>query len=402
MRFVILADDFTGAMDTGIQFAQRGIVTAYYEDISLFHKALSENACQVFVVNTKSRHLSAAEAYVAVSAFSAISINGGVDGIMKKTDSGLRGNVAGELESLVAADPNAILNFIPAYPKMNRITRGGCQYIDGIPVHESVFGKDPFDPVLTSCVRDLFADGERITIWDASSEEDIRRIVKSVAWPAAKSASVPLWAGCAGLGEVLAEQLPFQFRELEPVTYPSELLVICGSVNEVTGKQVFSAGQNGFFRESLGAEKVFDHAYWECGDGQRWLEQIWLRCSEGIPCVVDTGFPDKDEIVRSSQRQHITVAESSRRTAAVLGGILCHMTRRQIPAVLMIIGGDTLQAYMEQLEFRELHLLRQLIPGVVLCRVIWEKGEQILITKSGGFGDEDLLIKLWEMLQNRK
>lgn len=59
--------------------------------------------------------------------------------IYKKTDSALRGNIGAELGALVAASGQKILPFVPAFPQMNRITKGGIHYIDGVPVTESSF-----------------------------------------------------------------------------------------------------------------------------------------------------------------------------------------------------------------------------------------------------------------------
>ena len=47
------------------------------------------------------------------------------------------------------------LAFMPAMPVLHRITVGGVHYIDGAPVAESVFGKDPFEPVRESDVAKL-------------------------------------------------------------------------------------------------------------------------------------------------------------------------------------------------------------------------------------------------------
>lgn len=417
MRFIILADDFTGAMDTGIQFAQRGIPTGYYGEIFAFQKALSHSGREVFIVNTNSRHLSAQEAYETVYKYARIAIEAGVDGIMKKTDSGLRGNVGSELAALKQAGGDSRLSFIPAYPKMNRVTRDGYHYIEGVPVHESVFGKDPFEPVTTSCVQNLFSQSKErtysmnlgsyqkgqmpkgIIIWDAASKEDIRNIVMHVSDEMQDEEKTILWAGCAGLGDVLAEQLSFGHREPETLTWPSGLLVACGSVNAVSKEQVLFAVQHGFYRESLEAEEIFREDYVGSQQFGKRLERIQQRCSQGIPCMIDTGFPDREEIIRRSSAEQLSPGEAGERTADTLGGILCRITRQRMPVVLMVIGGDTLQGYMEQLGFQELRLLRELAPGVVLCMVIWEGTEQFLITKSGGFGDRELLVNIRETLK---
>lgn len=65
---LIIADDFTGALDTGVQFAARGIRTrvTVAPDVDFA-------ACEmdVLVVNTETRHLPAAKAYDIVAELTA-------------------------------------------------------------------------------------------------------------------------------------------------------------------------------------------------------------------------------------------------------------------------------------------------------------------------------------------
>ena len=58
LLLLILADDFTGALDTGVQFAACGIPTRVVvgEQVDL-----AANDVSVLVVDTETRHLSAAD-----------------------------------------------------------------------------------------------------------------------------------------------------------------------------------------------------------------------------------------------------------------------------------------------------------------------------------------------------
>ena len=63
---LILADDFTGSLDTGVHFAKQGVSTvvqiADRED-----SFPSDTDAQVLVLDTESRHLSAEHAYNRIS-----------------------------------------------------------------------------------------------------------------------------------------------------------------------------------------------------------------------------------------------------------------------------------------------------------------------------------------------
>ncbi len=61
LKLLVIADDLTGASDTGVQFAKKGIPVLVVTGITCESTTLSTDH-QVVVVNTESRHLEAAEA----------------------------------------------------------------------------------------------------------------------------------------------------------------------------------------------------------------------------------------------------------------------------------------------------------------------------------------------------
>lgn len=128
MVLLIIADDFTGALDTGVQFAARGIKTRVVVGADA---ALTHQNADVLVVDTETRHLPAAQAYAAVEGLVQRAKYAGFAYLYKKTDSALRGNVGAELAALLSASSSRQLAFLPAFPQMNRVTKNGVQYIDG-------------------------------------------------------------------------------------------------------------------------------------------------------------------------------------------------------------------------------------------------------------------------------
>ena len=59
LRLLILADDFTGALDTGVRFAARGIPT---QVLTAKAHHFTEEDAEVLVIDTETRHLSPTEA----------------------------------------------------------------------------------------------------------------------------------------------------------------------------------------------------------------------------------------------------------------------------------------------------------------------------------------------------
>ena len=131
LLLLILADDFTGALDTGVQFAACGIPTRVVVGEQVDFAA---NDAAVLVVDTETRHLSAAEAYAVIAKLTREAMSAGVFSIYKKTDSALRGNIGAELSALLKTSGERRLPFLPAFPQIDRVTRDGVHYISGVPV----------------------------------------------------------------------------------------------------------------------------------------------------------------------------------------------------------------------------------------------------------------------------
>ena len=60
----------------------------------------------------------------------------------------------------------------------------------------------------------------------------------------------------------------------------------------------------------------------------------------------------------------------------------------------MLTGGDTLLQCMNSVGARELEPVCELESGIVLARFTYQGRTRYVITKSGGFGQENLLVEL--------
>ena len=69
-------------------------------------------------------------------------------------------------------------------------------------------------------------------------------------------------------------------------------------------------------------------------------------------------------------------------------------------ARLMCVGGDTLLALMQAVKVSELIPICELSKGVVLTSFIYRGKIYYIMTKSGGFGEADLLVRLANNTKN--
>lgn len=422
-ELMIIADDFTGALDSGVHFAERGIGTRVIVspgDDRNWEEGLRSKETTVLVVDAETRHVSPDQAYRKVYAIVEDGKKAGIPYIYKKTDSALRGNIGSELEAACRAAGERVLSFVPALPQMNRITKGGKQYIDGVPVSRSVFGTDPFEPVTEDSVKNIIrlqsdipvveaeAPGESpvqgpaqtsaIVVYDAETDEDIRRIGAELT----ASGQGRLMAGCAGFAAVLPDLLGLKHREPEEAELENRLFVICGSVNPITKKQLNRGEQAGYPRIYMAAGEKLDLDFWKSEAGEEKIRQLTGKSVKNDCVILDTNDPEAGAgTLEYAKALGMDTEQVRQRIPETLGIILKHMLDNGLRAVWLVTGGDTLLGFMKEIRQWELKPIRQIRPGCVLTRLYYNGREHHIITKSGGFGDENLLVELTEELKGK-
>ena len=382
LRLAILADDLTGALDTGVQFAALGCRTAVTVGTEL------SPDCTAAVCDLETRRLTPDEAYARTAKAAEAALEAGARYIYVKTDSGLRGNVGAALAALSAAGKPVL--FAPAYPENRRVTRGGIHYIDGVPVSRSLFGRDPLTPVRHDKVADILretgsADFREIggavpdspagvMLADAETDGDLFRLAGE-----ALDRNVVRFAGCAGLARQLAARLDLSGETEIPMPRADSLLILCGSVSPVSLAQL---------------EKVRETA--PC---------FLLREAAADPSPVRAALDRGTAVVASAfTAADIRENDAAGCTAASVAAAMGHLARQlteRAACGLFVTGGETLLAVMEALGNGSLLPLREAESGVVLCRLQRGDEARLLITKSGSFGSPDVMRRACERYGRR-
>lgn len=413
-RLLVIADDFTGALDTGIQFAANGAGTEILTDTEFDFREYPSTG--VFIVDTETRHVSEAEAYRIVYGLVKRAVDAGIDYLYKKTDSGLRGNIAVEVIAALDASGEDFLAFLPAFPEMKRTVENGISYIDGIPIEKSVFGKDPFEPVTCSRVKDFFGKRreivkeyhepselrimpgrKQIAIFDSVTDADLLRIGSYLQ----KRNLLRVAAGCAGFASVIAELLDISSHKVRPEIINGPLLIICGSVNEISKKQLACAQREGYPRVTLTVGQQLNSDYLKSEDGKDFLKMIFHICKSQGVCMIDTCSDRK--LIEDYMEKGLDSLENVRvRIAEQMGEIMSGLIMLGLNPTLMVIGGDTLFHFVRKVKCRQISLLSELEKGVVYSRMKIGGNFYGVISKSGGFGDEALLVRLIERMNGER
>lgn len=408
-KLLIIADDFTGALDSSVQFASKGADTIAVTCANFDISAIDINALDVLVVNADTRHLTPQQAADIIILIVKQAIACGYKYIFKKTDSALRGNVGAELDALSKAFGRSVV-FVPAYPKQNRITKNGIQYIDGIPVAESVFGADPFNPVEKSDVRELLglAEGKTVlhslqqsgevffnencsvNIYDSETNEEQLAIAEHLGCD-----NLVCTAGCAGFAEVLAKMLGYKNKE-KTLTFKSKMLVmICGSMNPITVAQMDYSEKLGRCRINLTPEEKLENRQPSSQQIDRFIKIL----KEQGCLIIDAGDANgSNQTDEYAKKHNMTLEEMRINIVKNMARITRAIVDTNTECTLFCTGGDTLKAVMAALKVQVLKPIAELLPGIVASEFEYNGNICQVISKSGGFGKEDLIERILEYI----
>lgn len=409
-KILIIADDLTGALDTGVHFSRCGFLTRV-EIGTVF----LEDGVEVTVFDSETRHLKPEDAYYTVLAFTSFfkikSLFSDLEYIYKKTDSTLRGNIGVEFKAILD-NFNSPIFFVPAYPEQGRITKNGIQYVDGKPIAESVFAKDPLNPIKTSFIPDIIREQADIKtfvitkdnyecilngnlelgvyIFDAETREDLERIGRLLK----EKNLLRFTAGCAGFAETLTRLIVSN-----PTTYLPEinleaqpLILICGSINERSLSQIrYIKRKRKVLDVILTPELVFKKKRFFLGNSLlRDCEVVVIRTVEKASDV-----KIYEEYARANS---INLEELPSIVAKRLGDIGYRLLRRlnERTNTIVTFGGDTLLALTDRMGIRHLFPLLEIDKGTVVSSM----EDLFFISKAGGFGEEDVIEKILDLIKS--
>ena len=404
VKAVVFADDLTGSMDTAVKFVKAGIRTrvipAACDDIDM--------DCEVLVIDTGTRHVSAEEAGRELFTLGKKMRGAGVDLFYKKTDSALRGNIGAELEGLLMGTGSRTAYFAPALPALNRVTRGGIHYVDGVTVDRSAFGRDPFEPVtdpdVSNVVRrqtdlgvtvvgeedEIPFDAEGIVVLDAESNERLAGIAGKTF---VKAARPLVLAGCSGFAEAVA-QVICTCKTLSREKMQARdggILVVSGSLNARNAAQIKAGVDAGYGRV------ILDSDFKASGLGSdRMSEAILAEIKRNLRdqggCIVDVGNGAQKGADPSKS------AAEGRKIAEYMGELVNEVISSGFAGTLVIVGGDTLTGILSGIDCALIDPICEIEPGVVFATGICSDKQFNIVTKSGGIGSEDVFAKIREFI----
>ena len=151
-------------------------------------------------------------------------------------------------------------------------------------------------------------------------------------------------------------------------------------------------------------EKLEDH-YWETPAGREKLKAMAEAVSRSDCIIIDTNDADGNRSTRRyAEQRQMKVEEMRQRIADSIGRTAKYLIEADGPGAggtcrtLMITGGDVLIQTMGELGVAELHPICEMDPGVVLSSFTCRGQKRYVLSKSGGFGPSDQLLRILNKL----
>jgi len=384
----VIADDFTGALDTGAQFALANLETM------LLLKSGGDTSAQVLVLNTNSRAVNPGLARQLV-----VQASRCLDGrrLFKKIDSTMRGRVGPEILAILNSTRYRKAVICPAIIDGGRSVQEGKLLVNGVLLRESSFAHDPRGPGVSSDLADLIQvpvthlgmefmrGGSKALIraidrshsslfsLDAGEETDLDLISQAII------GGNYLPCGALGLARAWIQQLGRNVQKpntlpVAPVKGP--LLFIVGSPHPTTRSQVN-------LLQSHRGTQAFHLAPELDKQGKRSLLKTVENHLENGRSVVFQPVPASNKRIDGWQ----------------LGTWTAMLNNQSIIGALVMTGGETANSVCAALGADAVEILGELETGISLGRLVGGHAPDLpIVTKAGGFGRADTLIRILDRL----
>lgn len=159
LSITAVADDLTGAAEIAAIGHRYGLHSRICT-----RSGIPSAQAGLTVFDTDSRLLPASEATLRLEALGHILSENRPQLTFKKTDSVLRGNVAAEVLALARALGFRRVLLVPANPSLGRTTHSGKYFINGVPLHETAFARDPHHPARSASLLALLDDSPEFPV----------------------------------------------------------------------------------------------------------------------------------------------------------------------------------------------------------------------------------------------
>lgn len=427
LRTVIIADDLTGANDTGAILAQDGLKVGTILKTSDMDKF---NNFDVLCISTNSRGILPADAYERVKNAANLFENKESIFFSKRIDSTLRGNVGAEIDSIIETlGDGTVAIVVASFPNSGRVSIGNILLVNGVPVEKTEVAKDPTSPVKISKITEIVekqskysvgyvsldkvlkgssvikdevlekAKNNRVIVIDAQTINDIDEIAKGCVESKLRFVAIDPGTFTASVAKVIC-------KKDEKVKNVGKVLCGIGSASNLTREQVnfLKAKSNplvvktntiDFLNNEL-KEKEID----------RVVNEILEKEKDYSVLVVTTTLDEKDVIDFSDVKNTygLSKKECANIVTDAIASIVYKVTDKLGDKIggIYTSGGDVSADLCNKIKAVGFDVKDEVIPLAIYSRIIGGVFEGMpIVTKGGLVGTKDTLVKCVDYLKTR-
>ena len=417
VKLVIIADDLTGALDTGVQFSKKNMSAIVTTDLNFNFEDICKEA-DIVVIDTESRHIPADEAKERVKSALSKFDKKEIKFFYKKTDSTLRGNIGSEVEGFMEGLNIDEVSFIPAFPLGKRTVKDGVLYVNNVKLAETQFAMDILNPVTDSFIPDIINKQsdinvklkdineefspldnkeKHIYIFDSENMEDMENIGKFLH----NKNRLNYTIGNAGFAEVLTHYIKSDTKKEDIILEDDRILFVCGSVNITSLKQCKYAEKIGYCSDSLKFTNIISEDYKNSDNYITDKEYFKEKINNNKKFLLRTS--DSEDVIKKAieytEKNSISMEELTSNIANSTGQLVSDLIREHEIRNLIIFGGDTLMGIPKNIGCQYIIPVSEIFPGVVFTRAVGKDTTINVITKAGGFGEESIIERINEFLE---
>lgn len=396
---LVMADDFTGANDTGVLLKTKGLNAISFlrsDDVKNFHS--DED---VFCINTDTRDKEKQYSYNLIKSITH-EFKDQVKVISKRIDSTLRGNAGSEIDGVLdelGKEYKAVV--VASYPSSGRICIGGYVLVNGVPLEKTNVSKDIKTPVKSSNVIDIIKsqssksvghiylekvlkgsnflsreiqdNSNEIIVIDAVTDEDIKIIADACVLSQQKIV-------CIDPGPFTAYFSLNLLKSGKEDFYRS--LMVIGSTTDLTRRQIeyFKEHKN-ILIYNVDVSNLIDDFEYELQEALSYFKQNYKKYKY---LCISTSL-EKDEI-RDKASMSISYIISDRLNK--LAKNILNVKDFNIN-LAYLTGGDISQGFLKNINSIGVEIIDEIIPLAVYGKAVGGEFDGLnIITKGGLIGNE--------------
>lgn len=428
LKTVIIADDLTGANDTGAIIAQDGFKVGTVLDTNKINQF---KEFDVLCISTDSRGIAKEDAYKRVASVANLFKNKKGLFISKRCDSTLRGNVGIEIDSILdSLGENAIAIVVASFPDSGRTCIGDYLLVHDVPLEKTEVAKDAVSPVNISRVTEIVkkqsrfnvgyiplskvlqgadavksailkaAPTYRIIVIDARTNEDIKEIAKGCIATKLKIVAIDPGAFTACMNHELYS------KTLKSSSKSRKMLLGIGSASSLTRKQVKALKEKyNPLIVKTDTPRFFDKSTRE-DEINRVVQKIISEGAQSDILTVVTTVKDTDVVdfatIKGCEKK--SKGECAAYLAKAIAEIIFRIKSQLGNEIggLYISGGDISTAFCEKVKAVGFDVQDEVVPLAIYSKLLGGAFDQTpIITKGGLVGDDTTLITCVDYLRNK-